>query len=199
MRKEWRKGERGKENKEQAGVFLGSFRKGYMWMLRIWKRIPFTCPCLPPGLHKSSSEIFDLKNCHAMGIGGISFASIVPEKPLLWKENFKYWMYWTFRFGGQGTFFPKNDSLWLLNEHVFCICYPIWALDSASRQVLVWSMSQGLVPEDSTPHSGLGAAKVFARWVNLDSLYSLTWYISNVLIYANLSLSFQKKRQRQAK
>lgn len=66
MRKEWRKGERGKENKEQAGVFLGSFRKGYMWMLRIWKRIPFTCPCLPPGLHKSSSEIFWPKelSCH---------------------------------------------------------------------------------------------------------------------------------------
>lgn len=61
----------------------------------------------------------------------------------------------------------------------------------------VRSQGKKASPWDSLPLSGLGAANIFARWVDLDSLYKLNLvYFRDMLIYANLPLLYFREKEK---
>lgn len=139
MRRVIVKGDRERENQENTGVFLGSFRKEYIWMLKIWKWIPSNCSHVPPKLYKFSFKIFILKKYHSTTNRWHLFCLFCSKENSL-ERQISVWKYWTFRFGGHGTFSSLKIHLqihsllnyyvctttiydYLLNKHIFCICY----------------------------------------------------------------------------
>lgn len=72
------KGERERENQENAGVFLGSFGKGFLLIVLMY----------PQGCTNTVLR-FCPKNTILQPIGGISFAFFVPRKLLL-KGKFQF-------------------------------------------------------------------------------------------------------------